>query len=288
MLGRAMTCNGCGGSSRELIFVKDGYRLVRCSACALAYIDNPPTPEELKRLYSGAANYHAELQDPKSDAYAAMARTADQHLRIVRKYRSNGRLIDIGCSTGLFLDRAARSGFHVEGVEYSSDSADYARTAFGVTVTEGDVRDAPAGPWDVLTMFDVIEHVRDPAADMRAAADLLASGGLFIVSTPDIDGLFPRLSYRLAKKLDYWPHPEPPYHLFQFSKRTLAAMLEKNGFEVLGAHDQNMALAYSFGTLSNLARRPKMAAYAALFAPVAKFGPLIGRGDWFYMAARKP
>lgn len=282
-----MTCNHCGESDTRLLFVKKGYRLGRCSGCDLAYIDNPPTADELAILYSGAADYHRDLQDPHSDAYAALSRTADQHLQILRKYARGGRLLDVGCSTGLFLDRAARAGHQVEGVEFSPESAASARAQFGLTVTEGDVRAAPRGPWDIVTMFDVIEHVPDPSADIRAVADLLVPGGLFLLSTPDINGLFPRLSYLLADRLDYWPHPEPPHHLTQFSKRTLRAMLEKNGFEVVGVHDTNMALSYSFGTPATLARRPKMAAYAALFAPVAKLAPLVGRGDWFYMAARK-
>jgi 2-polyprenyl-3-methyl-5-hydroxy-6-metoxy-1,4-benzoquinol methylase len=196
-------------------------------------------------------------------------------------------VLDVGCSTGLFLARAAQAGYEARGVEFSAESARYARTAFGLEVAEGDIRAAPEGPWDVLTMFDVIEHVPDPSSDIRAAADLLSPGGLFLLSTPDIDGLFPRLSYLTALRLDYWPHPEPPYHLYQFSKRTMKAVLEANGFEVIGTHDTNIPIAYSFGTPATLARSPKMAAYAALFAPIAKLAPLIGRGDWFYMAARR-
>jgi 2-polyprenyl-3-methyl-5-hydroxy-6-metoxy-1,4-benzoquinol methylase len=282
-----MACNHCGGNDARLLFVKKGYRLVRCSGCDLAFIENPPTADELAIIYSGAADYHRDLTDPRSEAYAALSRTADQHLDILKKYARNGRLLDVGCSTGLFLDRAARAGHEVEGVEFSSESAAFARSQFGLTVSEGDVRASPAGPWDIVTMFDVIEHVPDPSGDMRSVADLLAPGGLFLLSTPDIDGLFPRLSYLLAERLDYWPHPEPPHHLTQFSKRTLAAMLERNGFEVVGVHDTNMALSYSFGAPATLAKHPKMAAYAALFAPIAKLAPLIGKGDWFYMAARK-
>jgi 2-polyprenyl-3-methyl-5-hydroxy-6-metoxy-1,4-benzoquinol methylase len=157
-------------------------------------------------------------------------------------------------------------------------------------VAEGTIHDAPqpAGSLDVLTMFDVIEHVPDPLGDLRKAFDLLAPGGLVVLSTPNIDGLFPRLSLPLAKKLDYWPHPEPPYHLYQFSARTLAAMLEKAGFEIAATRHFAIDLAYTFGQPATLLRSPKRLAYASLFAPMAAAGPWLGQGDWIYMTARKP
>ena len=64
-------------------------------------------------------------------------------------------------------------------------------------------------------------------------------------------------------------------------------MLAKTGFKVEGERQINIDLAYSFGTLATLAKMPKRLAYAALFAPIAKLGPWIGQGDWFYLAARK-
>jgi len=177
----------------------------------------------------------------------------------------------------------------VEGVEYSAASAAFARSHFGLSVTDGDIHAVTAPPesFDIITMFDVIEHVPDPSRDMAAIHRLLKPGGTFVVSTPNIDGIFPRWSLKVAKALDYWPHPEPPHHLYQFSVKTLSAMLEKCGFAVEAAHHINIDLAYSFGTLSTLARMPKRAAYAMAFAPLAKLGPRLGSGDWFYLAARK-
>lgn len=67
----------------------------------------------------------------------------------------------------------------------------------------------------------------------------------------------------LANRLDYWPHPEPPHHLFQFSRRTLAALTEKAGYKTLGADQTSMGLGYSFGTPAAWKRSPKMLAYAA-------------------------
>lgn len=240
-------------------------------------------------MYQADANYHTALHDPGSDAFARMDGIAAEHLAFVRRWAGQGRLLDVGCSTGLFLARARAIGFEVAGVEFSAASAQFARDHFDIAVTDGDIAALDCAPesFDLLTMFDVIEHVRDPAADIAAAHRLLRPGGLFILSTPNLDGLFPMLSQPLAQTLGYWPHPEPPWHLYQFSVRTLSAMLEKRGFECLGTRHTAIDLAYTFGTPANLARSPKRLAYALAFAPFAWLGPKIGKGDWFYIAARK-
>ncbi len=282
-------CNLCGHTDLSHVFTKFEYELVRCNACGLAFIANPPTPEDLAASYQQEANYHNDLVDPNSAAFAIMSGVAGTHMDFVGRYAKAGTLIDVGCSAGLFLNEAQQAGFDVSGIEFSKGSAAFARSHFGFSVTDGDIHAYQGGGecFDVVTMFDVIEHVPDPVRDMQTAWSMLKPGGLFILSTPNIDGLFPRASYLVAKLLDYWPHPEPPHHLYQFSDKTLAAMLAKTGFEVLGQRQINIDLGYSFGTPSILAKRPKLWPYALLFAPFAIVGPWIGMGDWFYMAARK-
>jgi SAM-dependent methyltransferase len=215
---------------------------------------------------------------------------AETHLRFLSRVATKGRLVDVGCSTGLFLQRAAAAGFEPTGIEYSQESADVAYALTGLEVEHGSIHNTMLEPEcaDVVTMFDVIEHVPDPASDLAAAWRMLKPGGWLVLSTPNIDGLFPRASYPLANKLDYWAHPEPPYHLYQFSVRTLGEMLAKAGFEPGAVEHHAIDLAYTFGSLDTLRHSPKRALYALLFAPLAKLGPLINMGDWFYIAARKP
>jgi len=284
-----VNCNHCGTTGAEHLFRAKGYDLVRCTGCGLAYISNPPTMEELKVLYSAGAAYHAALCDPTSTTFAVQDRIAVRHLAETMRGVKGGRLLDVGCSIGQFAARAKAAGFAATGLEMNASSADFARGHYRLEVAEGTIHDAPQpdGSLDVLTMFDVIEHVPDPLGDLRKACDLLAPGGTIVLSTPNIDGLFPRLSLPLAKKLDYWPHPEPPYHLYQFSARTLGAMLAKAGFAVAETRHFAIDLAYTFGQPKTLLTMPKRLAYAGLFAPMAALGPMIGQGDWIYVTARK-
>lgn len=284
------TCNHCASSDARLLAFVDGYHLVRCGQCSLAYIADPPTPDALAALYQGQGDYHSALLDPQSGTFAHIGKIAQRHLAFTRAWCPAGELIDIGCSTGMFLDAARRAGFSVSGTELSQASARFARDHFGLSVVEGDIHTVSAQQqrYDVVTMFDVIEHVTDPARDMAAAWQMLKPGGMFILSTPNIDGLFPRLSLPFARALGHWPHAEPPWHLYQFSVATLSAMLDKAGFECLGTRHVAIDLDYSFGGLKDLMRSPKRLGYALVFAPLVVIGPHIGQGDWFYLAARKP
>lgn len=285
-----VSCNQCASTGAKFLFRAEGFDLVRCATCGLAYIANPPGEEELKAFYSAASSYHAPLCDPKSTEFAIQDRIARRHLAETRRSVKSGRLLDVGCSIGQFAALARDAGFVVSGLEMNDITAAFARSHFGLEVTEGTIHDAPlaAGSLDVLTMFDVIEHVPDPLGDLRKAWDLLAPGGRLVLSTPNIDGLFPRASLPLAGTLGYWPHPEPPYHLYQFSAKTLGAMVEKAGFTVTSTRHFAIDLAYTFGQAKTLLKMPKRLAYAALFAPMAAIGPWLRQGDWIYQTARKP
>ncbi len=289
---RPLACTLCGKHGTRPLFSARGYDLVACRHCGLAFLSNPPGGAEVEALYTDP-DYHGALLDPANPTFERMRATARQHLRFLRRSVAEGaglKLLDVGCSSGLFLDEARQSGFEVHGAELSASTAAFAREHFGLSVHSGDWRDAghADASFDVITLFDVIEHLPDPLAELVAIRRLLKPGGLLLQSTPDIDGLFPRLSYLLARRLDYWPHPEPPHHLFQFSRRTLGALTEQAGYVDPRADQTRIGLDYSFGTPFDWKRSPKMLPYAVLFAPSAIIGPWIGMGDWLYLAARRP
>jgi len=290
---RVLACNLCGGVEHRPVFSKFGYDLVRCASCDLVFVANPPKAGEARDLRSTPAGYRGNLLDPSAPEFAGMRRIARQDLKVLRRSIAKGegrRLFDIGCSSGLFLASAREAGFRVHGAELSPGIAGFARDHFGLEVHAGDWRAAghADASFDVVTLFDVIEHLADPLGELTAIRRLLRPGGLLLQSTPNIDGLFPRLSYALAHRLDYWPHPEPPHHLYQFSDRTLPELTERAGFEATRIDQARIQLGYSFGTASNWKVSPRLLAYAAMFAPVAVIGPWVGRGDWLYLAACRP
>jgi len=281
-------CTLCGSRSARHVYTKSGFELVRCTGCGLVYVRNPPTRGELERQYSFASGYHTVFRSGDSAESRAHAERAAEFLRIVRRHGGQGRILDVGCSVGFFLERARADGWTTSGVEISNDTAELARRR-GLDVVTGTLEQAafPPASFDVVTMWDVLEHLKDPVATVATAASVLREEGLLALSTPNIDGIFPRLSYRAAGWTGRWPHPEPPSHLFQFSKETIARLLSRSELEPVEILDRRIPLSYTFGDRSLLLREPARLAYAAVFAPVALLAPLLRGGDDMVVIARK-
>jgi SAM-dependent methyltransferase len=281
-------CVICGHYDTTHVFTKQGFELVRCRSCDLVFVPKQPEINEINNIYSFASGYHIEYVSEGSTLKAETAR-ARRHLGYLRRHKTAGRLLDIGCSAGFFLKEARAAGWEVCGVELSEDTAAIARRRFGLDVRTGVLTDDlfALGSFDAVTLWDVVEHLKDPISVLVTARRLLRRDGILLVETPNIDGLFPRLSYKVAALLDYWPHPEPPGHLFQFSKKTIGRLLDSAGLRVVEIGDGHIPLSYSFGSPASLVRSPKRLAYALAFAPFAMIGPMLGQGDSLVAAATK-
>lgn len=282
------SCNLCGQTQFDALLRKDGYDLMRCRGCHLLFVGNPPTDEQRAHLYSFESGYHAALDvDPVSNAFHE--REAALNLRVLRRHVTRGRMLDIGCSTGIFLQAARAAGWPAQGLEYSPDSSRVAREVHHLDVKTGELRAdtyAP-GSFDIVTFWDVIEHLPDPLGTLKLVHTILAPGGLLVLKTPNSDGLYPRASLKLARRLGFWGHAEPPGHLYQFSVATLTRLAEQAGFTVSAVHHQRIPITYSFGSPRSWFRSVKWALYCAVFLPMAWLGPFVGSGDDQVLLARK-
>jgi 2-polyprenyl-3-methyl-5-hydroxy-6-metoxy-1,4-benzoquinol methylase len=207
----------------------------------------------------------------------------------LQKYKKPGALLDIGCSTGSFIEIAKKKGWVVKGIEISPDSAKIAQDIHKGDVYEGMLQDGlyPEETFNAITLWDVLEHVPDPKQLLGIIYRLLKKDGMVFIRTPNVDGLFPTYSLYLSKYLNYWPHPEPPYHLFQFSPSTLRKFLSISGFEVVSFKSQNIPLSYVFGDALSLIKHPKKLLYSTIFAPLSVIGQMIQRGDAMVIVAKK-
>jgi len=246
---REAACPLCDGTRAEHLATKRGFEIVRCTACALVFVWPQPTPQELEALYS-AGHYHAEVDEAERRRYAARRLREIEGL-VPRR----GRLLDVGCSKGFFLEAARDEGWDAVGVELNRNAVDEAR-ARGLDVRHGGLGDQAfeEASFDVLTLFDLIEHTRDPRAIFAVCRALLRPQGILVVTTPDIGGLVPQATYwLLARTIGVWEHPTPPGHLIQFSRRTLAEILDRSGFVVVAERSEHIPVAYSVGKLENSA-----------------------------------
>lgn len=241
--------------------------LCRCATCGLVCVRHFPDPEELRKVYSEDyfKSHDSALMgydDYARDRYCIL-KTASRRLDTIERYTpARGRLLDVGCALGFFLEEARRRGWEVDGVDISAHAIQYANEQLGIPARCGMLREAgfEQNSFDVLTMWDVIEHVTDPVEELKYCRDLLKPRGLIVLSTPDVASLVAKITG--AKWMGFKLAEE---HLYYFSKRTISLALEKAGFEVLEVTSIGKDVALDF-----FARR--LSIYAG---PAAK---LLGKG----------
>ena len=158
----------------------------------------------------------------------------------INELTSKGLLLDIGCGLGDFLRVARENGWKVCGVEISSLAAEYARRKYALDVHQGTIENCNFGSEsiDVVTMWDVIEHVQNPIQALSAIRNKLKKGGMLVIKTPDDQSLFKSLSrfmyFISLKKISFllkYVYYIP--HYYYYNKRSLSRMLEKFGFKVI-------------------------------------------------------
>ena len=210
-------CPVCsGGVARHFISAPDRfhrrpqiYTLCRCSECSAVWLPNPPKPEEMSLHYD--EDYHRAISK------GGINRNWHRHRRLISRYRSSGTVLDIGCSSGGFLKAMNTQGWSLYGIELEPSTAEVARLATGAEIFVGNATDAPfaAESFDVITSFDVLEHVYDPRALISKIKEWLKPGGVYVTMVPNIDAWEAKLFS------SYWYGLELPRHLFHFSPRSL-------------------------------------------------------------------
>lgn len=219
-------------------------RIVRCRLCGFIYT----SPREAEKQVLEA---YAAVDDPTYvEEEQGRVATFRKSLRLIKRYRPHaGRLLDVGCYTGLFLKVAREEGWMVAGVEPSQWACRMAGQKYGVSVSQGTLStwQRPEEPFNVVTMWDTLEHYTNPLQELQRAQALLTPGGVLALSTIDIGSPIARL---LGRR--WWWLME--MHLYYFTRETVSKLLEKAGFEVLGIypHVRVISLRYLWTRLESI------------------------------------
>lgn len=285
--GARRPCHCCGErSALACRFVVRGHDIVRCGRCGLQYVDRLPSQEQLDAIYGEeffAVGRKFEDDDRSPGMINARARLdALEKLPDVRRER----WLDVGCATGQFLLCAIGRAGSVQGVELSRAAAGRA-TDRGLDVAVGDFLEAPvpANRFDVVSMWDYIEHVPDPLANLRRAAEALRPGGYLALSTGNVDSLLAVITGR------YWHLMIPPRHLYFFSPATIGRLLSAAGFELveIGTPGKRVPLDFLAWKLTWLAApglAPRVVALARGLR-IGRLAPRVNLRDIMTVYARK-
>ena len=226
-------CPTCGGSQVWALLEapdryhgrKHLYRILHCSFCTGVWLDSPPRPDEMGLHYT--EEYHRAIV--AAGEGSAASRWKDQ-VELISRYKSGGAVLDIGCSSGGFLSTMKGAAWRLYGIEMEESTAQRARANTGAEVFVGNATDAPFAPasFDVVTCFDVLEHVYDPRKFLGKVLGWLKPGGIFYSMMPNID------SWEAQVFGSHWYGLELPRHLSHFSPRSLRHLMTEIGFtEVL-------------------------------------------------------
>jgi SAM-dependent methyltransferase len=204
---------------------RGNWRYWHCRVCGHAWLVPQPSDADL------VAYYNSAYQVPFERYLVRCAGEAPSLERLVSTFKPiPGRMLEVGCSYGGMLHRFARAGWEVVGVEVDARAARVAHEQFGLSVHQGTLEQARgrlSPPYDVIALFHVIEHVPTPQSLARRLRELLASGGILIIKTPNADSLAARL---LA---GWWEWYAAPEHVHVFSARSLRLLLEQSGFRLI-------------------------------------------------------
>jgi 2-polyprenyl-3-methyl-5-hydroxy-6-metoxy-1,4-benzoquinol methylase len=223
----APACRVCESRAVRPLCVKGPATYYLCRGCDTVFQYPLPSAEEMIR-YADTQYREGVYRD-----YVRAREMKHQHFRarlgeFTTRFPPPGRLLDLGCSCGYFLDVALERGYDAYGVEFSEEAIAAAQPATRQRIRRANVNDAGGDhphEYDVVTAFDIIEHVEDPIAFLVEIAGMLVPGGGVVLSTPDTGH---GLRYVMGAR---WPMLQPMQHTTLMSRLGLRIALERAGFQ---------------------------------------------------------
>lgn len=214
----------------QLFLTKNGFKIYRCTVCGLGRTDLAGDYEEFVRNHYTKGYFTG---DPSRSAYINykddkpfIVRNMKQFLRRVVKHKPEGKLLDVGCALGFFVELSLAHGYDSYGFDPSLYAVKEAKSLVGpARIKQGTIGSVKYKPksFDVITMFDVFEHLSDPASDLQKLSTFLKDDGIMVIATGDTSSAMARMLKRR------WTFYIPPQHLFFFNKKTMTALLTSVG-----------------------------------------------------------
>ncbi|MCP9787669.1 methyltransferase domain-containing protein [Cyanobium sp. Maggiore-St4-Cus] len=220
-----VACPTCHHQPDGPLFKKRKGEYAHCPQCDHIFLLNPLAPEKLISFYTNYPTSSLEWHQNESDFYR---RIYQRGIKLFSPHCSGSRLLDIGCSSGYFLSIAAQEGLDAFGIEPNAQEARYAVTN-GIKVIGSTIDDLSPDEqgFDVISLWDVLEHIREPVSYVANLRNLLSNKGLVFVQVPTSDSLAARI---LRDDCNMFDGIE---HLTLFSSRSLDIAFDKAGFSCL-------------------------------------------------------
>ena len=230
--------NGCGVGDQLVLLGRDRihgalgeFQIVRCSSCGLERTNPRPTPETIGEYYP---DDYAPYQSTSALGSEKKQFRLKSLLRGILGFEvrqlpplTPGRMLEVGCASGFYMDQMRRIGWKVDGIEFSESAASVARAkGFKVQTSSLEEADSPSNPYDVITAWMVLEHLHEPVKCLRNMLSWVKPNGYLVAVVPDAESL----AKTIFKERCYDLHL--PNHLFHFTPKTLELTLNSAGWKL--------------------------------------------------------
>lgn len=236
----------------------------RCSNCKTLFLSPMPTVSEMMEYADDHYSQGVYLEYVK--ARDLKIRTFEDRIAQVKKYLKPNKVIrhlDIGCAAGFMIEVGLLNGFDSYGVEFSAEAISYAKDPIKNRITQGDVNNLDVNnKFDIITCFDIIEHVQNPAEFLKSLKRVLSPNGILMITTPDTEHFIAKI---MGKS---WSMLQPKQHTYLFSKKSLENSLTQAGLTNLAQSSAYKVITYDYiaGQLSEL--NPMISSSMKLFGKV--------------------
>jgi 2-polyprenyl-3-methyl-5-hydroxy-6-metoxy-1,4-benzoquinol methylase len=218
---KCIVCQNADPAQFTLRFKKTDCEIVECRVCSFHFIP-PFFRRQIDYTRYKTSDVTAEIK--KSNPWLKVQRNL-LRFELIQKYQPTGRILDVGAGFGHFLLAARQLGYVGAGIEMSRANVEFARNELGLQVKLGNFLDEPAQEYDILTLWDVLEHIDAADQVLEKATEMLKPGGFIFIQVPQWQSFFARIF-----KDKWWAMGLD--HVNYFSKKTIRQLLENYGFEV--------------------------------------------------------
>lgn len=218
---KCIVCQNSDKSKFRIRFKKSDCEIVECLACHFHFI---PPYYRRKIDYSKYKSSDVTAEIKQSNQWLKIQRNL-LRFQLIQKYQKSGRIYDVGAGFGHFLLAARKLGYEVAGIEMSRANAEFAQHELGLPVKIGNFLDEPEQEFDIITLWDVLEHIDAADQVVAKAVKMLKPGGWIFIQVPQWESFFARIFQD-----EWWAMGLD--HVNYFSKRTIRQLLENHGFEV--------------------------------------------------------
>ena len=223
-----VSCFVCNSIDNRLLYKKLGFRIVECQECGMVFVNPRPSTEKLQRYYArslASAYFQENIIEPTQN-YRMEKIVGPRLSYLTQKVKDTGNWLDIGCSSGMLLGEGKQVGWDVYGIEFENKAKQTAKEK-GIYVYDKPIENlALKDKFDLVTMFEVLEHVNNPKITLEACLKAMKVGGTIVLTVPNIDG------FEFQVVGVHHSNICPPSHLNYFGPVTLIRILEKIGFKI--------------------------------------------------------